>query len=135
VIDIDLDKMVNGYLQCALFTGVDEDDEPLDYTYTVDDFEESAVELACKTCAQFVLDNRADVEFILNPGIPATPTFNEDIGMDLWYTQNRHGTGFWEHGYGKQGERFTAYCDTLPERNVFAPESDEYENGATLVIE
>ena len=136
MIDIDLDKIVNGYLQCALFTGVTDDGEPLDYIYSIEDFEDEAVEQAQKTCALFVQENMSDVSALLNPPPPGAENVdNEDIGIDIWFTVGGHGTGFWDRGYGEIGKRLTAYCHKLPERNVFAPESDEYENGATLVIE
>ena len=132
--DIDIDRMVNGYLQCALFTGTTDDDEPLDYTYSIEDFEDSAVKLAITECVAFVGANREDVEFLLG-GAHLSPVENEDIGIDLWFTQNGHGCGFWDRGYGELGERLQEYCRNLPERNVFAPETDEYEYGPSLVIE
>jgi len=135
--DLDLDKIVNGYLQCSLFTGVTDDGEPMDYIYTVDDFEDSALDLALQECAAFVVANQTDVEYMIGrqfsngQGIVT----NEDVGIDLWYTSQGHGTGFWDREYRELGERLTEYCRHLPERNVFAPESDEFENGSTLIIE
>jgi hypothetical protein len=130
--DIDLDKIVNGYLQCALFTGVTEDDEPMDYVYNIGDFSEEAVEQATVECALFVQSNLDDVRELLDShgGVD-----NEDIGMDLWYTRNGHGCGFWDRGYGELGDRLTEYCHTIPERSVVAGDGNEFELGDTLVIE
>src|ERR1017187_1383089 len=113
--DLDLDKVVNGYLQCALFTGVTDDDEPLDYIYSIEDFEDEAVEQATRTCALFVSENLSDVDVLLNEHFPRVE--NEDIGIDIWFTVGGHGCGFWDRGYGEIGERLTAYCHKLPERN------------------
>ena len=132
--DIDIDKMVNGYLQCALFTGTFNDGEPMDYTHKIGDFEDSAIEYATRECALFVQSNLEDVSALLG-STEYGLVDNESIGMDLWYTQNGHGVGFWDRGYGELGERLSAYCRTIPERSVFCPDEDEYEYGETLMIE
>jgi hypothetical protein len=37
----------------------------------------------------------------------------DDIGQDLWFTANGHGTGFWDRGLREIGKRLTASAKTM----------------------
>ena len=35
------------------------------------------------------------------------------LGHDLWLTRNHHGAGFWDRGYGPDGQRLTQLCKPM----------------------
>lgn len=90
---IEQEKFLKGYLTAALWSTTDESDEsggvPLDKNYNIEDFSETALEIAKKDCAAFQETNAADLADI----------DCEQAGTDFWLTRNRHGTGFWDRGY------------------------------------
>lgn len=95
------EKFLKGYLTAALWSSNDESNdsggEPLDKNHCINDFSFSALERANKDCKAFLAANEADLA-----DIPC-----EQAGHDFWLTRNRHGTGFWDRGYGEKGERLT----------------------------
>jgi hypothetical protein len=89
-----LDTILQAYLVCALWSSNDEDGEPLDSNFTVDDFSVSFTEQAKKDIKDFVElagDMLNDWE-------------ESQIGHDFWLTRNGHGAGFWDRDlpYGKE---------------------------------
>jgi hypothetical protein len=95
------EKFLKGYLTAALWSSNDESYEnggvPLDKNYNIEDFSETALQIAQKDCLAFLEANANDLA-----DIPC-----EQAGHDFWLTRNRHGTGFWDRGYGAKGERLT----------------------------
>jgi hypothetical protein len=94
----DLDPFTRGYLEAALWTSTDDDDEPLDGLYTLDDFADGSLIEAVETCRQFQESGAADLEG-RNPS---------RAGGDFWLTRNRHGAGYWDGDYPEgAGRRLT----------------------------
>ena len=104
----DTDRALTAYLECALWSSYDTDDDGhgdnLDALYTVDDFAPEAIEQARTDVADFLADN-ADVDG-LDP---------EQVGHDFWLTRNRHGAGFWDRGLGERGDRLTTMAHAYGE--------------------
>lgn len=104
------------YVTCALWSSLDDNGEPLDESYDVDDIE-----------AETLQEMRAEFDDFLD----AVAERNDDdilvwvrefgigqIGHDFWLTRNRHGAGFWDRSYGdnaitRAGERLTEIAHTL----------------------
>lgn len=92
---MNIHAMVNGYLACALWSSLDDNDEPLDNEHrtlhpkTLADMRED--------CEDFATSNAADL-LGMDP---------ELAGHDFWLTRNHHGAGFWDRGLGERGERLT----------------------------
>ena len=86
----EIEQFVSSYIQAALWSYVDDGDEPLDLNYDKDD-------LAPETLASMRLDCKA---FIDVNGIPkyndAQYTDAEKAGHDFWLTRCGHGAGFWD---------------------------------------
>ena len=78
------------YLAAALWSSTDENDEPLDKTYSVDDFHADAVAKADLQVSYFI--DRA------GPWLKEDDQTEGQIGHDLWLTRNGHGSGFWDRG-------------------------------------
>jgi len=100
------DSMLSAYLECALWSSTDDDGAPLDNDYSADDV----------TCAS-EHDARVDIRDFLSmcddAGIPVDEYPDADIGHNLWLTRNRHGAGFWDRGWGDDGDAMTRIAHSL----------------------
>jgi len=86
-----------GYVECALWASVDENGEPLDGVYSVDDIAEQTRWEMLEDCVGFWHDYHESI--IGNPG---------RAGHDFWLTRNGHGAGFWDGCWGdKVGRELT----------------------------
>jgi hypothetical protein len=84
-----MDTFTRDYIDCALWASTDEEGEPLDGLYTVDD-------LSPETLAQMVADC-ADFQASFGQYFEGR---EGNAGHDFWLTRNRHGAGFWDRGQG-----------------------------------
>ena len=106
-----LRKFVEGYLDAALWSSSDEDG-PLDQKYSLADFAREAVEKATEDAAEFIEANRED--------LISTGASDDRLGHDFWLTRNRHGSGFWDEGYGPAGDRLTEASHGYGETYLYA---------------
>ena len=102
----DLNDMLNGYIDCALWVGVTGPDpdanEPL-YDLSADvlgDAERDAIRAEC-------------ADFLELAGEDAAALGAGQLGHDLFLTRNGHGAGFWDRGLGAAGERLTAWAKSM----------------------
>jgi len=84
-----LDSFTRAYLECALWASSDDDGNPLDDSYGIDDLSPECVSQAIEDCTAFQTDN-ADLLADLD---------DEQSGHDFWLTRNHHGAGFWDRGH------------------------------------
>jgi hypothetical protein len=118
---VNVDAVMEGYIACALWASVDEEETPLDKLDTVVLDETRAV-------------MRADVvKFItlVESTIPGGfgPWDSEQIGHDLWLSRNHHGTGFWDRGHGELGETLHKLAGTMGERWLYLGTGGEVFQG------
>lgn len=92
-----LDAMTQQYVGTALWSSLDDNDEPLDSNYGPEDLAPDTLTQMREDCADFAQANWADL-YDMDPG---------QAGHDFWLTRNRHGAGFWDRGLGAKGERLT----------------------------
>jgi hypothetical protein len=94
-----LDAFTRAYLITALWSSIDDKDNPLDSNYGLYDFAPDALQMAIHDCAKFQREN-ADVisEAIESGEVKCGPDFDEmgRAGHDFWLTRCRHGAGFWD---------------------------------------
>ena len=90
-----LEKFFNDYVATALWSSIDDDMEPLDGLYTIDDIADEALEFMRRDCE----------DFLRSFGDIATET--DHPGHDFWLTRNGHGAGFWDGDYPIHGEELT----------------------------
>ena len=102
----DIEDMVAGYIECAVWAGLDwsdmdESDNPrhLDENYGADDVAPEALATIRDECAQFVDECSDD--------LAATGADMGQHGHDFYLTRNGHGAGFWDRGYGDAGDRLS----------------------------
>ena len=101
--------MAQNYLVAALWSSIDEDDNPYDSKYGIMDFDEGESAKAFKLCEVFYAANFKDLQGL-------TP---RQAGHDLWLTRCGHGCGFWDRDLGDAGQRLTEAATALGEANVF----------------
>lgn len=108
-----VEKILVGYLDAVVFTGVEHDlPEGSDFSGDME-FSEGARSEAHKACEKFYLAAGADLgAFVdLYPSrVSAEHDPWEAIGHDLWLTRNGHGVGFWDRNMGRVGQRLAALC-------------------------
>lgn len=88
---LNIDEVTHHYAICALWSSTDEEGEPLDSVFTVDDIAPETMARMRSDCEAFTADY-ADL-------IAQTCMDAAQCGHDLWLTRNRHGAGFWDRGY------------------------------------
>lgn len=123
----DLTAMTASYIGAALWTGLDwtgvgdSDRNPieLDAHYCASDLTPEANEAARRTCEAFANEQMPTLERIFGPGVIDWP----QVGHDLILTRNCHGAGFWDRGYGDDGETLTEAAQTLGEDDLYPDDS------------
>lgn len=89
----DIDKIVDDYLACALWTTEEQGDELEDKT--IHDFSPDSRELA-----------KSEIKWFVTIAGDALDDMDDDmIGHDIWLTRNGHGAGFWDRGYDDDIEK------------------------------
>ena len=94
-----IDTFVRAYIECALWSSYDENDESFDANYCIDDMAPAALAGCIEDCADFRSANSAALE--------AAGLSDEYAGHDFWLTRNGHGAGFWDRGLGTVGTILT----------------------------
>lgn len=104
VTESDVADMVEGYIECALWSSNDESDEsggePLDANYNSADIADETRAAMVADCTRFAQENAATLLSVTGHG---KYDFAQ-AGHDLWLTRNGHGAGFWDRGLGEAGE-------------------------------
>jgi hypothetical protein len=96
------DKITKHYAIAALWSSTDDDGEPLDAGYSIDDISATTYGQMSEDVLQFI---KANEELL-----KASGQSDEQIGHDFWLTRNGHGAGFWDRGLGEVGDKLTAAC-------------------------
>ena len=90
-------QALESYAECALWasTHFENENDPGTPMRDVVDLDDISPEL----WRTFIQDLVSFVRWSIEANIPATELNPEHLGADLWLSQNRHGTGFWDQGY------------------------------------
>jgi hypothetical protein len=107
------------YLETALWASTDENGNPLDSRFTVDDFAPAALDKARRDCAAFAAANREDID---GGPVRCGPDYSteERAGHDFFLTRNDHGAGFWDGDWPEEaGERLTASAHSFGGADVY----------------
>lgn len=99
-------SMLNGYIEAAIWTAEEELDSEDDIEpYVSNDSR---------------IDAYVDVRnFINTAGSLINGIDPSQIGHDLWFTRNGHGTGFWDRELGETGEKLSQIAINMGEKNVY----------------
>ncbi len=96
--ETDFDRFFDAYVECALWSTTDEDDIPLDKSYTVTDMSAECLGKMKEECTAF-LESLEEKHVIVGSGY-------ERAGYDFWLTRNRHGAGFWDGDWSEEIGKF-----------------------------
>ena len=111
----DIDSIVEGYLTCQLWAGLDydrEDNPPLDQNYGREDISPEYAEKVRDELLTVVTEHPLAVRMYLNTlgryeSARSQYDRNELFGHDFYLTREGHGAGFWDRGIGEIGEYLT----------------------------
>ena len=105
---------LEGYLECALWTGEFDDEY-------VDDIDSLSVD-----------NSRDDIEKFLDElekkGLLTELTSKMNlstIGHEFWLTRNGHGSGFWDKDLGELGDKVTEICIEFGEKYIYKGDDEK----------
>ena len=110
-----LEKMVQGYLECALWSTHahleegEENPQTWDaHNYAVSDISEKGMKQATEDCAAFLEEA---LPLLTHEEKRDTPRYSweEYLGHNFWLTREGHGVGFWDGRY-ENGDALTKLC-------------------------
>lgn len=90
------DKVLKGFLTGALFTGVDENEDPLEDNYSIKDFDKDSFRKATKIVKEFLSTIPSEPDTILS----MQDETEENLGIDLWMTMTGQGVTFLDGNWG-----------------------------------
>lgn len=112
-----LTQFTNAYLECAIWSSMDDDGTPLDLKgYSIYDFDADSLNQATADCQSFI------TQVVKYADFDAYIHLREQGGHDLWLTRNGHGTGFWDRRdiYGfPNSSLLSHHAKLLKEAHVF----------------
>lgn len=113
-----------GYIICALWSSNDENDEPLDRNYSINDIHPDTLKLMEKDCKAFY-----DVWWyaFVYEGLMGTKN-DEYAGHDFWLTRNRHGAGFWDRDKLLNRDKLTKASKAFGEFDLWVGDHVTYGN-------
>lgn len=107
-----LKQFTEAYIEAALWSSTDDDGEPLDKQYSMDDFYPECRAKIDQECQAFYDAN--------HEAWAAFGNWDEQAGHDFWLTRNRHGSGFWDRDFYNRetGERLTELAHEFGEAAI-----------------
>jgi len=95
---------IDGFLDCALWAELDDNEQALEVNYDLSDFDQDKLTQLKKECVEFFNDN---IELLNRT--PETYNYGH-AGHDFWLTRNGHGAGFWDGDADPVGGELTEKC-------------------------
>ena len=95
-------EVLYSYIETALWSSVDGDDEPLDANYSREDIHPDSFAKMKADVEKFLRDNEDNLRTWNGP-----TSWKTQAGHDFWLTRNGHGCGFWESEWGDFGDSLT----------------------------
>ena len=117
---MDIERFLHAYIVAALWSSTDENGEPLDAVFSVEDIAPETLASMREDCADFIQSNAADLaEYSARMGNEQW-SGEDRAGHDFWLTRNGHGAGFWDRGLGELGERLTSAAKVYSSVDLYA---------------
>lgn len=106
---VPLDAFLRGYLECAEWSGISDDERPVFDASRRPAWAHKAIREAYADCKAFREANALDL----------VGTDDAHAGHDFWLTRNRHGAGYWDGDYpAEAGRRLTDAAHVYGSVNV-----------------
>lgn len=98
---------LDGYIAAALWSSLDDADDPLDANYQPDDIAPETLAAMTEDCRKFLSECGSLIVGKCDKQTSCSEM--EYAGHDFWLTRNGHGAGFWD-GDWETGDELTAAC-------------------------
>lgn len=104
-----LDDFTQAYVDCALWSTLDDNEEPLDGNWDTSDIHPDSLDRIRDVCAEFQREYEGPIGYR-----------SARAGRDFWLTRNGHGAGFWDGDWPEvAGEALTAAAHKYGESDVY----------------
>ena len=114
-----MNEFLIAYIEAALWSSTDGQDEPLDHNYRTSDLADETFQKMDEDCALFIDENWEDISLRWR-----------DAGHDFWLTRNGHGCGFWDGDWPEDaGERLTASAERFGEVDLYVGDDGKIYQG------
>jgi hypothetical protein len=118
-----LDQFTKAYIDCALWSSTDDNDEPLDAGNH--ELSNETITSMIQDCKSFQEDN----ETVLAYWYVECGESEDRAGHDFWLTRNGHGAGFWDRwnsatDEGKIGKALTDASHTYESCDLYLGDDD-----------
>jgi len=102
-----LNSFLNEYVIAALWSSTDGQGIPLDDSFTISDIDKNSIKEMESDCTAFLSKSKDILERV---GLD-----DSQVAHDFWFSRNGHGSGFWDHGLGEDGEELTKIAKSFGE--------------------
>lgn len=116
-----MDEFTMAYITAALWSSTDDEGEPLDKNYDIDDIDD-------ETLRRMEADtDKFQIQFgeVLVEAYEVDETDEADAGHNFWLTRNGHGAGFWDGDYPDTGDELTDAATSYGEFNLYVGDDDK----------
>ena len=120
-----MDNFTKAYIEAALWSSNDDNGDPFDENYTVDDISLETKMKMTVDCINFQKDNKVNLDKAYKLYPENEWTNEEQAGHDFWLTRNGHGCGFWSRGIGDVGDRLTNICKKFGVFDIYVGDNGE----------
>jgi len=120
----ELDEFTKAYIEAALFTSTDDNDNPLDENHEISDIAAGSLAQIISDCNKF----RAipEVAADLAEASELKSDYNDIYsGHDFWLTRNGHGCGFWGRGLGACGDRLSNQARGFGDSDMYVGDNEK----------
>ena len=116
---MNIDQFTKAYIEAALWSSTDGNDDPLDDNYSTDNLSPELLSQIIVDCQSFQTNHSGAWA---NAQTRREWSADQQAGHDFWLTRNGHGAGFWDKPeiYGQENaDKLTEICKRLPEINLY----------------
>lgn len=114
---MNIDQFIQAYITCALWASTDDQGEPLDAAYSIDDIH-----------AVTLVDMHSDcIAFLKAAGalLDASGMSSAQAGHDFWLSRNGHGAGFYDRGLRQCGEDLHALAAAMGSADLYVGDDQQ----------
>ena len=121
----------NAYVECALWSSTDDNDEPLDKSHNRDDLAPETLEQMRKDCWKFLTEDESDPTTMFLAHMPSR--LYERAGHDFWLDRCGHGAGASDGHWNFEAQGGEDMGDRLAERAIAFGNVDLYVGDDGLI--
>lgn len=118
-----MDTFTTAYIQCALWSSTDDDDNPLEDNYLPSDLHVETRTKMDADCAKFQLEQ---MDWLTAEHFTGNGDYLSHAGHDFWLTRNHHGAGFWDGDWTTvAGKKLTEAAHQFGETHLYVSDDGE----------